>query len=480
MKNRDLSDFLSPILVKELRQGLRARIFTTSFLLLQGMIMVSMTFGLFTVGVGGDPYEKEMFQFFFWSMVSIPVLFLMPLSAFGAIRSEQQKKTLELVFLTRLSAFRIVTGKWIAVVVQTILIAVAVLPYVVLRYFLGGIELWQDLAVLGMLLVGSAVLSAVAVAASAYASKLPRWLMILAVLFLLQTLPWVLMGVAMGSASGGGAPPARLILYLLGWIPLVILIVLQAGAARIAPPAENHPTRIRVLALIALGWAVLMKTGARNATADVIRLTTFLILAPVCIYALCEPFRRIPSLYAPFARRGRFGRFLGAFLYPGWPSGVLFVFLVVSLYLALLTPDLLDDNLLGAIAAIGTITVPMAVLRLFFPRIRKILAFYALLTLLMILPGYVYGLASSARIADWSTTLGELLGCFPPSLLALLIFHAIDPIDISPFVAVCAGAVSALGILGLLAAADRKRGDIREMQRRALGDALPASETEPT
>ena len=76
----------------------------------------------------------------FWTFVSILLLMIMPLRGFGTVYNEVKENTIELIFLTRLSAWRIVAGKWGALCFQTLLLFSALLPYVVLRYFLGSID----------------------------------------------------------------------------------------------------------------------------------------------------------------------------------------------------------------------------------------------------------------------------------------------------------------------------------------------------
>jgi len=48
------------------------------------------------------------------------LLFLMPLHGFSALHAEIKSATLELVFLTHFSAWRIAAGKWTALMVQTL------------------------------------------------------------------------------------------------------------------------------------------------------------------------------------------------------------------------------------------------------------------------------------------------------------------------------------------------------------------------
>ena len=139
MRERDLSDLLSPILVKELRQGVKAHLFAGALVLLHLFMVVALLVSLAASrsSMGG----RFLAGVTFWVLVCVPLLLLMPISGLRSISGELSARTLDLVLLTRLSAYRIVLGKWAAIVAVTFLLSITILPYVVLRSFLGGIEL---------------------------------------------------------------------------------------------------------------------------------------------------------------------------------------------------------------------------------------------------------------------------------------------------------------------------------------------------
>ncbi len=83
---------------------------------------------------GGDGGNTGVSSGFFWTLVALPLVLILPWTGLGAISGEHRANTLDLMFLTRLSAWRILLGKWIAIVAQAVLLLAAVLPYVVLRY----------------------------------------------------------------------------------------------------------------------------------------------------------------------------------------------------------------------------------------------------------------------------------------------------------------------------------------------------------
>ena len=151
----DFADWFSPIIVKELRQGMRARAFLGIFLAIQFFMIVCV---LISLGDGSHDAAAG----FFWTFIGGAILFAMPLRGLATLNGEMKGNTMELMLLTQLSAWRITAGKWLALVLQTLLLVCAVLPYVVLRYFLGGVNLVDDLAMLGFMLIGSALATALA------------------------------------------------------------------------------------------------------------------------------------------------------------------------------------------------------------------------------------------------------------------------------------------------------------------------------
>src|SRR5690554_4672245 len=100
--SRDASDWLSPIIVKELRQGMRGRVFLGSFLLIQVAMMVCASGGL----VAASLTSVDQFRFFsglFWVIIGVPLLIIIPSLGNASLRSELQANSLELVYLTRLT-----------------------------------------------------------------------------------------------------------------------------------------------------------------------------------------------------------------------------------------------------------------------------------------------------------------------------------------------------------------------------------------
>ena len=421
----DFPDWLSPMLVKELRQGLRSRVFLALFIALQVAMIFPAVFGLLDAASGE---QNESATVFFWLFVTVPLMIAMPASGLSTIGVEKQSNTLEPIFLTRLTARRILLGKWVAIVGQTLLVVAAILPYSVLRYYLGNVNLVSELEVLGVLFAVSALLTAVAVGLSPMVGRLGRILFpiigVIALFIGAQILfqPWSMFGVMRG---GGPGPlwPTYLALALLG--ALLAALMLEAGAGKIAPAAENHATPKRWLALAIVGVALFYSDWPGDH--EWVWGPVIFVVVVASIGALCEPIPQIVRIYQPFLRWGFPGRALGRFFYPGWPAGFLFALAVCGLTIAHLhqriagaLPARLDLQELTCLrineaASIGALLLPMALYRLAGLKKTPAVAFYFGIQGIFALVSLVGSLHFGAT--EKPTGFEAFVACFPTCAL---------------------------------------------------------------
>lgn len=370
------SDRVNPIVIKELRQGLKSRSFVATFLGLQGAMVLSMF--MYLAAGTSTTSDLQFSNGFFWFMLGLMLLVFMPLRAFQALHEEIKGNTLEMVFLTRMTAWDIALGKWMALVIQVFLLVAAVLPYLVLRYFLGSIDVAGDLRQLFYQVILSMLLVAIGVGLSAWTSKVMRGLIMFGAIFSLYTIPLMLFGL---SQSPTGSPLATF-----GWVDyavwlavcgLVMLFFVEYGASQIAPPAENHSLRKRMMAFGLSGILIVYAAvHVKEAYPVVIGLV---MLTPIAVDALCEPLIGIPSLYSK-ARKFRGLRWL---FYPGWASGFLFVTMVLALNFGgafLIESDI--EVLTAALVTYNTLLFPFVLIRLIPVLARKVLASYFILQVL--------------------------------------------------------------------------------------------------
>ena len=332
----EFPDKLSPMLVKELRQGLRTYTFTSTFLSLHGILtIVLLIAGTVTLSVdstgAGTVVSKIVFCFY-----GLALLVIQPLRGISTLSSEIKGNTIDLMVLTRLSAWRIVWGKWSCIVGQSGLILLAVLPYLIFRYFFGGMQLFSELFLLVYLFVVSATLTALAIGISGLGSGLIRGV---AVVGGGGFLAWfVLWGLTPNLETFISALSLTSVDTFLLSVGLLVLAVylgyfsLEVATSFIAPAAENRATHKR---LIGLGVAVLAFIAVQfyDLTAAVLAAGFVGILLSFDAFSEDPTFPR--AVTRPFLRWGSLGRLGGRLLYPGWITGNLFV-LAFSTTLALL------------------------------------------------------------------------------------------------------------------------------------------------
>ncbi len=436
-----MSDRLSPILVKELRQGIRSQLFTGSFLVVQALLFV---FGLSFVSSDSLQNDPAVDSLFFWTTLALPLLVLVPVSASQAIEREVSGRTLELLLVTRLSSYRIVLGKWASVVVQASLLLVSALPYVILRYFLGGVDVVGELLTLGGLLLGSGILAGIAM--GFWSLNLPRLGKWAAVLLLIWAAPVLLLMVF----SPHGSLSAPFGLARLAWLygTLVMLVMIESAAARIGPPSENHWTRVRALALLSFGIAFFYD-GIEAVLAAV---GALVIGLPVAVASMTENRRPLRRLYEPFLAGSVLRRLLLFPFSPSWPGGVAFAALL--LVLAPFLPGLRGEiGLVAWIAIAGTFLVPAALVRGVYAGSRPLLR-YIVILVLSSLPIYLYAFAESAESSVLSVILQSVSGLFAPLALVVELAHP-DGYEGSAFARAMLIAVTATSALVTLLAARR-------------------------
>ncbi|MDP0498364.1 MAG: hypothetical protein Q7Q73_19400 [Verrucomicrobiota bacterium JB024] len=315
----------NPILVKELRQGVRSRAYTLVFLIVQVVMVFYLIFGMAVKESGGS--NNSELDAFFWIIVGGFLLGILPLMGSGALSSENRGSRLELMVLTRLTARRIVYGKWLAIVAQGTLIVMALLPYLVLRYYIGSVEFHESLLIALILLAASAILTGLTVSVSVIRSPLVRWFLL--VVGGLWTIP-ALIGLLVQSFRQMSDLLAQIPLILLSG-GLLVALAMEFAAARFSPIEENHDTPKRLILLLML----LVGAGSYAWDDDLVMPNILFWIGFLFVSwdGLCRPASASPSVYEPFVRLGWAGRMAGRLLYPGWASSVVFSLVTFGLFL---------------------------------------------------------------------------------------------------------------------------------------------------
>jgi hypothetical protein len=316
----DFPTWMPAMLVKELRQGLRQRGFVGGLLAVQGALLVAFISGF--VSAPGDGFSRNMIDGFFWFAMGAVLLAAGPLRAVTSLNTEIESRTMDLLLLTRLDAWRIVWGKWVSLVAQSVLLAVTLLPYAMVRYFFGSVDLVQDFALITMMFVIGAVFTGVGL----WASGLPRVLRGLVIagcgLFAVGGMNGLIFGMRHSGFSLLGGGSHTWLVWPVGlWSAVVYLLYSLSLAVRwFAPPAENHSVLPRLVPLaLALPAPVLALAGeAVGAGAQMV--AAVVMLAVVAAIELAGT-RELMAIHLRGRLAGGGWRgVLAPFFLPGWPS----------------------------------------------------------------------------------------------------------------------------------------------------------------
>jgi hypothetical protein len=170
----ELSDRLDPMTVKELQQGMRRASFVYPFLGIHLLTIAALLveFSIGEVKNSEYPGIMNLVMLFqsgpFWMVVSVMCIIIMPLGGLMLMGQELEEGNHELLLLTKLNRWAVVRGKFFTLWGICTLSLISLLPYVVVRYHIGGVEMIQEIACALSVLGGSAVVCAGAIAASSF------------------------------------------------------------------------------------------------------------------------------------------------------------------------------------------------------------------------------------------------------------------------------------------------------------------------
>ena len=358
----DFSSRFSPVLVKELRQGMRTNLFVIAFILLQTFMILCLIAGI------ADPGSRDA-DGFFWFFIIATLLVVQPLRGFAALSSEYQMNTMDLVQLTRLNGWRITLGKWTALNAQGLLFLTGVLPYLVIRYYLGNVNFVTDLVALGAIGLGSGLMTAITIGSSVFKNIILRGLLLAAMFFFAASISSVLSLTVFGTRGRGTQLESTLLFALAGIYGIIFF--LSFGASRISPLSENLATRKRVTALV---FVLIAQLFHFFGVSEQVFVVTCIILGLALIDALTEPLPIFSRVLAPF-RKHPLGGLAALFFSPGWISGLAFFLLSAALLFGSLLlgntgisgPDFTDPgDIVLFLSMCNVILFPLLIIHLFF------------------------------------------------------------------------------------------------------------------
>ncbi len=171
-ESRQLTDFpdrYDAMLVKELRQGLRARWFVVPFILVHLVALGSVWLEYHLTQSGTALFgDSDSGHRVFWGITFVAVAGVIPLRSLNSLTGEMQEGNAQLIMLAGLTRWRIVLGHWLTQMALCGLTLVSLLPYGIVRYFFGGVEATANLAALGLVICCSSAVSGILLGASGY------------------------------------------------------------------------------------------------------------------------------------------------------------------------------------------------------------------------------------------------------------------------------------------------------------------------
>ena len=133
-----------PLFWEELRRRMRGGHMQVVLLIYTLLLIALLFFATQERDIGSDPREwpqfgKTLWQIFLMAQMGI-IIILSPGLTAGAISSEKEQGTLDLLLLTRMSSLSIVLGKFFGAIGQMMLLLLVGLPIISVVFFFGGVS----------------------------------------------------------------------------------------------------------------------------------------------------------------------------------------------------------------------------------------------------------------------------------------------------------------------------------------------------
>lgn len=263
---RPLDERLNPILVKEIRQALRGKLFRVGFLCAVALVTV-VSLGV-VMDMGTDISGSQGRQYFLSVFFCLcgAVLGLVPFSAFVSMGAEWDENTYDLLVISNLRPRQIVAGKLWSAATQAVLFYSAFTPFLCFAFLLRQV----DVRVVAFGVVASFLLSLGLTLVALALSSITRQRFVRVIL---------MAGLAAGLAGTIGMcmeiaqeflrrPPfdeqgfwVAMAIMAVGYL-LASALVFFTAANLLAHPEENRSTNIRILStvttLVGVGVCVFM------------------------------------------------------------------------------------------------------------------------------------------------------------------------------------------------------------------------------
>ena len=228
--------------VKELRQSLRRSSFIYPFVCIH-LFAITAIFFEFERGISSGGTMAAVFLWDpnhigpFWWVAMAACGILMPMAGLFLMPQEIEEGNHEMLLLTSLNRWQIVFGKFLTLWLLSLLTLTSLLPYIIIRYFIGSVEWFNEIANTGTVISIAAIISALSIAASGYPSLASKLGIFCVLLFSALTGGGISMiggsiCINMAKTSSTWAIPATLFYHLCVIIVVVCYVILGLLVAR--------------------------------------------------------------------------------------------------------------------------------------------------------------------------------------------------------------------------------------------------------
>jgi ABC-type transport system involved in multi-copper enzyme maturation permease subunit len=244
-------DFLNPVLVKEIRQSQRGKVFAISLIVTVMLALLACTMMALEIDGRTAQPGREFFTVVYGFLCSA-VLLVVPFQAFHAMGSEWDDHTFEMLVLSNLKPRQIIVGKILAAFVQALVFFAAFMPFLAVAFLLRGVDVIVLGVILGLTAAASLWLTTVSIMFSTLSRQ--RFLRVLMMVVLAGSLVGMI-----GAATGMGSELMRrpdqiadrdfwlALPQMLAFAAFTGLLALFISCNLLSHEEENRSTNVRVL-----------------------------------------------------------------------------------------------------------------------------------------------------------------------------------------------------------------------------------------
>ena len=226
-----IAAFWNPIVAKEYRSRMRTWRSPLA-MMIYILLIAGLGFAIFTsitstisFGGGAANYGQSLFMYLVIFQM-ILLTFITPALTSGAISSERERQTIDLLFVTRIRPFSIIWGKLLASMSFVVLLLLLSVPIFSLVFLFGGIEVDQVLYTFLVILVAALTMGVIGIAFSTWlrrslAATVAAYVAAFVLLFGSLAFGLIFPTSIDPNATTAPAPPA--ITYLSPFLPLLWL-----------------------------------------------------------------------------------------------------------------------------------------------------------------------------------------------------------------------------------------------------------------